>query len=70
MYRRPGPLQGDNRWKGKMRTRLLPLRSVQTFLRRQENYGPGVEGVAQLVERRTFNPQVVGSTPTALIDVR
>lgn len=53
-----------------MRTRLLPLRSVQTFLRRQENYGPGVEGVAQLVERRTFNPQVVGSTPTALIDVR
>lgn len=26
-----------------------------------------IEGVAQLVERRTFNPQVVGSTPTALI---
>ena len=27
-----------------------------------------IEGVAQPVERRTFNPQVVGSTPTALIE--
>jgi hypothetical protein len=31
---------------------------------------PGTEGVAQLVEQRTFNPLVVGSTPTAFTPFR
>ena len=54
------PLGGLQRW---LRLRSLPGRGLTPQIGMLDRSGPFVGLLAQLVEQRTFNPTVQGSSP-------